>query len=85
MAGNDIIATTELYIEPVEDQNEIKDRKEILLADLPAIGVGFEPVKTAIQTVFSSGEATSGLYRVTIPNGVSWPPLRMGAVILERY
>ncbi len=42
---------------------------KVPLSNISALGVGFEPITAAIQQVISGGKATSGIYRVTIPNG----------------
>ena len=69
MDGKEVMVAPEFYPELVENQAVTNEMTAIPLADLTAAGVGLEPVMTAIQSVFSGGEATSGLYKVTIPNG----------------
>ena len=63
------MSATELA--PLEVKNEISVQtySKIPLSRLTALGTGFEPVVSAIQQVTSHGQATSGLYKVTIPKG----------------
>lgn len=63
------MSATELA--PLEVKNEISVQtySKIPLSRLTALGMGFEPVVSAIQQVTSLGQATSGFYKVTIPKG----------------
>lgn len=63
------MSATELA--PLEVKNEISVQtySKIPLSRLTALGTGFEPVVSAIQQVTSHGQATSGFYKVTIPQG----------------
>lgn len=69
---NDLLkAMSATELAPLEVKNEISVQtySKIPLSRLTALGTGFEPVVSAIQQVTSHGQATSGFYKVTIPEG----------------
>lgn len=59
--------TMELIPELLDDGVDLKRYKRIPLADLAALGVGFNSISTAIWNMGPAGG--SGIYRVTVPNG----------------
>ncbi|MDI3537617.1 MAG: hypothetical protein PWP30_2099 [Eubacteriaceae bacterium] len=59
----------ELYPAIVEEETEITKYTKLPLSKMATLGVAFEPLSAALQTVVSGGQATSGLYRVTVPPG----------------
>lgn len=69
---NDLIkAITDVEYYPVifEEETNIVNYTKLPLSRIPALGTAFEPLSAAFQQLVNSGGATSGLYRVTIPNG----------------
>ncbi len=69
---NEIIqAMTQLEYYPalVEEESNIVKYTKLPLSRIPALGTAIEPLAAAFQQVVNSGGATSGIYRVTIPNG----------------
>lgn len=59
----------ELQPEAVEEQINLAQYRKIPYSKLAALGTAFEPVTAAFQFVISGGEATSGLYWVSVPKG----------------
>ncbi|MCD7822914.1 MAG: hypothetical protein LUG86_02675 [Oscillospiraceae bacterium] len=69
---NDILQSmTSGEITPIEYDSAALTRTycKMPLSQVSALGVGFEPMTSAIQQIASGGEAVSGLYKVTIPAG----------------
>ena len=54
-----------------DEEIVIEKRTKLPLSKLANLGVAFEPLVSIFQSITSNGVATSGLYRVTIPNGIS--------------
>ena len=63
------IMNVEFYPAIIDEQNIPATLKKLPLSRIPALGVAFEPLAAAFQTIVSGGGATSGLYRVTVPAG----------------
>ncbi len=53
------------------------------LSQVSALGVGFEPMASAIQQIASNGEAVSGLYKVTIPAGTHLAKFNDGSGFID--
>lgn len=64
-------AMAEIEYEPfiAEEQANITNHTKLPLSRLMAFGTAFEPLAAAFQNVVNGGGTTSGLYKVTIPNG----------------
>ena len=78
----------ELYPTVVEKTLNIAQYSKFPVSRLAAYGTAFEPVTAAFQFVMNGGRATSGLYRVTIPNGGELAhfqkiPAYLGSVLKE--
>jgi hypothetical protein len=59
----------EYYPAVFDEQVSIAKYTRLPLSRVAALGTAFEPLTAALQNVFNGGGATSGLYKVTIPNG----------------
>ncbi len=53
------------------------------LSQVSALGVGFEPMASAIQKIASGGKAVSGLYKVTIPAGTHLAKFKDGSGFMD--
>lgn len=88
---NDIIkAITDVEYYPVifEEETNIVNYTKLPLSRIPVLGTAFEPLSAAFQQLVNGGGATSGLYRVTIPNGgklasFNTKPGYLGSVLKE--
>ncbi|MGM9670099.1 MAG: hypothetical protein ACI3XD_00790 [Oscillospiraceae bacterium] len=60
-----------IALSPAVVENEITTQtyNKLPLSRLAALGTGLEPIAAAIQQVTSKGQAVSGYYKVTIPEG----------------
>ena len=63
----------EYYPSAREDENSIEKYTKLPLAEVSALGIAFEPLASVFQNITQIGgeSAGSGLYRVTMPKGVS--------------
>lgn len=52
-----------------EEPKALSKRKKIPFSRLAGAGTAFDSISAAFQYVASGGQATSGLYHVTVPNG----------------
>lgn len=82
------MAEIELYPAVVEKTLNVAQYSKFPISRLAAFGTAFEPVTAAFQFVINGGRATSGLYRVTIPNGGQLAqfnkiPAYLGSVLKE--
>ena len=59
----------ELVPTMVDDGIDLKKYRKIPLADLAALGIGFNSVSTAIQNFGAEATGGSGIYKVIVPNG----------------
>lgn len=61
------------YPVPFEEENIKEKYTKLPLIDIAALGIAFEPLAAAFQSIsqMGSGELVGGLYRVTNPTGVS--------------
>ena len=61
------------YPVPFEEENIKEKYTKLPLTDIAALGIAFEPLAAAFQSIsqMGSGELVGGLYRVTNPTGVS--------------
>jgi hypothetical protein len=66
----------------VDEQVNMTQYNKLPLSMLPSLGVAFEPITAAFQFVLSGGEATSGLYRVTVQNGGHLAKLKDGSAYI---
>lgn len=73
------MANMEFQPIPVEKGNGLSNYTKISLSRIASIGVAFGPLASAVQNVFGSGGATSGLYRVTVPSGAHLAEFKNGA------
>lgn len=64
-------AMTDVEYHPVfiEKQVNITQYTKLPFSRLATLGIAFEPLTAAFQNLVNGGEATSGLYKVTIPKG----------------
>jgi hypothetical protein len=60
----------EYYPATVEQHVSPEEYTKLPLSNISALGVAFEPLTVAFKNVFSGGAATSGIYKVTVPNGM---------------
>lgn len=62
---------TEVELVPAvfEESTKLSTRKKIPYSRLAGAGTAFDSIAAAFQYVTSGGQATSGLYHVTVPNG----------------
>lgn len=51
------------------DELALKGRTKIPLTEITTMGVAFQPLVSGIQEIITGGEAVSGLYMVTVPQG----------------
>ena len=63
----------EYYPSAPEDEINIEKYTKLPLAEVSALGIAFEPLASVFQNITQIGgeSAGSGLYRVTMPKGVS--------------
>ena len=54
---------------PFEGDFDLIVKKEIPIARLSTLGVGFDSVASALQHVVNNGQMGSGIYKVTVPAG----------------
>lgn len=73
------ITNTELFPALVDDDYPVSNCTKLPLSRLPALGTAFEPLASAVQKVVGGSGATSGLYKVTIPNGTHLAEFKNGA------
>lgn len=80
-----IRAMTAVEIKPELAKEELALRcyEKMPLTRLTALGTGFEPIVAAVQSVLSSGEAASGIYRVTMPFGTHLAKFKDGSGYLS--
>lgn len=64
-----IMATTEVAPAALKTELNAQSYGKLPLSQLAALGVGLEPVVSAIQQITNHGQAVSGYYKVTIPKG----------------
>ena len=66
---------------PVEflEEPDSNTYTKIPLSRLAALGTAFEPIASAVQTVFKGSDTVSGLYKVTIPKGTHLAEFNSGA------
>jgi hypothetical protein len=64
-------AMTAVELTPAVAENVIATQSysKLPLSRVTALGIGLEPIVTAIQHITSNGQAVSGYYKVTIPKG----------------
>lgn len=62
------MAEMEFYPEVIQEEVHLSNCTKLPFSRLTALGVAFEPVASAFQSVVN-GCATSGLYKVTVPAG----------------
>ena len=70
--NNEIVevpSPAEFYPTVIEDNVNLSTYTKLPLGNLPAIGVAFEPIAAAFSSVVN-GAGGSGLYRVSVPNGM---------------
>ena len=63
------MAEIELVPTIFEEETTLVTRKKIPYSRLAGAGTAFDSISAAFQYVTSGGQATSGLYQVTVPNG----------------
>lgn len=61
-----------------DDETSLANYAKLPLSRIPALGTAFEPIASAVQKVFSGSGATTGLYKVTIPNGTHLAEFKSG-------
>lgn len=66
-----IASNIELYPEALDSHYDVADYKKIPFGGIASLGTSFESVSAAFQYITSGGKATSGLYKVVVPNGGS--------------
>lgn len=66
----------------VDHHIAVQTQAQVPLSRITALGVGLEPVATAIQQITSNGQAVSGYYKVTIPAGTHLAQFKDGSGFL---
>lgn len=64
-----LMAATEVTPAALKTELSAQAYGKLPLSQLAALGVGLEPVVSAVQQITSHGRAVSGYYKVTIPKG----------------
>ena len=64
------IMNKEYYPAIIKKDVSIEKHTKLPIAKISALGVAFEPLAAAFQNVLSGGGVTTGICRVTIPNGM---------------
>lgn len=54
---------------PYEEEIDLSVKKSIPIDQIPALGVGFDSIATALQNVVNKGQMGTGIYKVTVPAG----------------
>lgn len=65
----ELMTNVEFQLEFVESASDLGIYTRLPIDKIVSLGVAFESLQSAFQTVLSSGHATSGIYRVTVPQG----------------
>lgn len=65
---NKMLSDVEYYPTLVEEEIDISGHMQISSSDIIALGIGFEPLATALQNMIGRGGGKSGLYKVKIPS-----------------
>ena len=73
------MAAHELPSIAVSNEIAVQTQAQIPLSCITALGVGLEPVATAIHQITSNGHAVSGYYKVTIPAGTHLAQFKDGS------
>lgn len=61
-----------------DNETPLENYSKIPLSRISALGTAFEPIAAAVQKVFSSSGAITGLYKVTIPSGTHLAKFKSG-------
>ena len=61
-----------------ENEYPLSNYTKLPLSRVSALGTAFEPIVSAIEKVFNGPGVTSGLYKVTIPNGTHLAEFKNG-------
>ena len=64
------IMNKEYYPAIIEKDVSIEKHTKLPIAKISALGVAFEPLAAAFQNALSGGGVTTGICRVTVPNGM---------------
>lgn len=64
-----VMTEVEYYPTVQDDKVNIEKYTKLPIANLAALGVAFEPLAAAFQTIVLGSEATSGIVKYTIPKG----------------
>ena len=64
-------AMTDVEFHPavIDKPKNLTTYQKIPLSRIPAAGTAFDSIAAAFQYVVNGGQATSGIYKVTVPNG----------------
>ncbi len=68
----------ELYPTLIEDEYPLTNYTKCPLSRLAALGTAFEPIASGVQKVVGNSGTSSGLFRVTIPNGTHLAEYKSG-------
>ena len=72
------LSQLKLYPAPLaEEETKLVEYTKLPLSRVTAMGTAFEPIVSAVQNVMGNG--TTGIYKVTIPNGTHLAQLKNGA------
>lgn len=77
-----MMAATEVAPAALKTELSAQAYGKLPLSQLAALGVGLEPVVSAIQQITNHGQAVSGYYKVTIPEGTHLASFRDGSGFL---
>lgn len=77
-----MMAATEVAPAALKTELSAQAYGKLPLSQLAALGVGLEPVVSAIQQITNHGQAVSGYYKVTIPEGTHLANFRDGSGFL---
>ena len=77
-----MMAATEVAPAALKTELNVQSYGKLPLSQLAALGVGFEPVVSAIQQITNHGHAVSGYYKVTIPEGTHLAKFQDGSGFL---
>ena len=81
ISQNNAIQQINMEFHPVEflEEPDSNTYTKIPLSRLAALGTAFEPIASAVQTVFKGSGTVSGLYKVTVPKGAHLAEFNSGA------
>ena len=76
------MTASELTVPALQKELTVQTYSKIPISKVAALGIGLEPITTAVQQVVTEGQAVSGYYKVTIPAGTHLASFKDGSGFL---